>query len=785
MSPDANIAIGIPVCGSASLVERTIAVLRCTAPQARILLLGDGATVQLDGLAACGDYPSHLPANHSGGNAACFNLLVHSISAEIYILFEAGAVPAPGWLSRLLTTFIRVPRCGLTGPSTDRCWNEQAVVSPGGALPANAARDIVSTARAIERRFGSGLRTLRPLHSLADFCYAVRREVIETIGPADEDYSRGACWEMDYNIRAHRAGFLGVWTCGAYVERGPAPVDPDAAAQLQAGRHRYQDKFCGGHLRGRKSDYRDHCRGDACPNFAPPDLIQIRVGRQHDLAAPAPSASEPCVAPPLHADALSLVSCIMPTCNRRAFIPAALACFKAQDYPNLELIIVDDGSDPISDLLPADPRIRYFRLEGKHNTGAKRNLACEQARGSFIAHWDDDDWYAPTRIRAQIEAMRGAHSQVCGTTTMYYLHQEKNLAFRYTYRGGGRAWLGALLYTRSAWERSRFESIQVGEDVRFLTRIPVSDRLDLQDPALTIGTIHSGNTSPKVTSGSYWSPEPPEKIRALMQPPAPALAPSLPQPLVSCIMPTHNRRAFIGLTFACFHAQTWPSKELIVVDDGTDEVGDLLENRPGVRYARVAGRMTVGAKRNLACELAGGDLIAHWDDDDWYAPDRLKRQLEPLCADTHDITGLVGGSMLQMPSGEFWTTTPELHRKMFVGDIHGGTLVYRRVLWQSGNRYPEVNLAEDAAFIRRAIAARQRIARIENDGLFVYLRHHRNTWKFASGRFLDPSAWRKTEAPAGFSQQLLAMYTAASSGIPAPPPEALLAKQSAFCVATG
>lgn len=60
-------------------------------------------------------------------------------------------------------------------------------------------------------------------------------------------------------------------------------------------------------------------------------------------------------------DALPLVSCIMPTYNRRAFVPQAIYYFLRQDYPNKELIIVDDSTDEVGDLIPGDERIRYIR----------------------------------------------------------------------------------------------------------------------------------------------------------------------------------------------------------------------------------------------------------------------------------------------------------------------------------------------------------------------------------------------------------------------------------------
>src|SRR5215471_6882917 len=85
---------------------------------------------------------------------------------------------------------------------------------------------------------------------------------------------------------------------------------------------------------------------------------------------------------------LPLVSCIMPTANRRRFVPEAVRLFLAQDYSNKELVIVDDGEDSAADLIPKHRQIRYLRLDNRQSTGAKRNLACTVASGGIIAHWD-------------------------------------------------------------------------------------------------------------------------------------------------------------------------------------------------------------------------------------------------------------------------------------------------------------------------------------------------------------------------------------------------------------
>src|SRR5688572_17330800 len=112
-------------------------------------------------------------------------------------------------------------------------------------------------------------------------------------------------------------------------------------------------------------------------------------------------------------DNMPLVSCIMPTHNRRLFVPHAVRYFLCQDYANRELIIVDDGDDPVQDLMPDDHRIRYLRLDRRHKIGAKRNLACKAAQGDVIVHWDDDDWMAPWRLRYQVTEMMRTQSDIC------------------------------------------------------------------------------------------------------------------------------------------------------------------------------------------------------------------------------------------------------------------------------------------------------------------------------------------------------------------------------------
>jgi hypothetical protein len=79
-----------------------------------------------------------------------------------------------------------------------------------------------------------------------------------------------------------------------------------------------------------------------------------------------------------------LVSAIMPTANRRAFVAGAIGRFLAQDYDNAELIILDDGDDAVGDLIPNDPSVRYIRAPRFKTLGGKRNAAVEAPGGEII-----------------------------------------------------------------------------------------------------------------------------------------------------------------------------------------------------------------------------------------------------------------------------------------------------------------------------------------------------------------------------------------------------------------
>src|SRR5690554_4321568 len=97
----------------------------------------------------------------------------------------------------------------------------------------------------------------------------------------------------------------------------------------------------------------------------------------------------------------------MPTHNRRDLVSRAIRNVLAQTYHNIELIVVDDGSeDGTWDYLMSieDPRIRVFKNEKAVGACAARNRAIESAKGELITGIDDDDMFLPTRVEELVKA---------------------------------------------------------------------------------------------------------------------------------------------------------------------------------------------------------------------------------------------------------------------------------------------------------------------------------------------------------------------------------------------
>jgi len=102
-----------------------------------------------------------------------------------------------------------------------------------------------------------------------------------------------------------------------------------------------------------------------------------------------------------------LVSVVIPTRNRQDLVARALKCVLSQVDVELEALVVDDGStDGTSAFLEnlSDDRVRHLRNENGTGVALARNRGIAEARGDWIAFLDDDDLWAPAKLRSQLTA---------------------------------------------------------------------------------------------------------------------------------------------------------------------------------------------------------------------------------------------------------------------------------------------------------------------------------------------------------------------------------------------
>lgn len=191
-----------------------------------------------------------------------------------------------------------------------------------------------------------------------------------------------------------------------------------------------------------------------------------------------------------------LVSCVMVTGKspqREALARVAIQSYQQQDYPNRELVIVNDGE---FSLACDDPTIREIRVPTtpRLSLGELRNIGLEEARGDWICQWDDDDYSGPGRIRLQLEAARP------GCCVLLLWQVRYSFVTNYAFVAGIREGIpGTILHPRTS---GRYRAEGKHEDTHFWKDVFGTERRILLDnnsrsglrPSLYMRFYHGANT---------------------------------------------------------------------------------------------------------------------------------------------------------------------------------------------------------------------------------------------------------------------------------------------------
>lgn len=133
-------------------------------------------------------------------------------------------------------------------------------------------------------------------------------------------------------------------------------------------------------------------------------------------------------------------------------------------------------------------------------------------------------------------------------------------------------------------------------------------------------------------------------------------------PLVSILIPAYNAELWIGETIRSALAQTWPRKELVIVNDGSSDQTLAIARKFESKGVRVVTQANAGAAaaRNKAFSLCRGDFIQWLDADDLLSPEKISKQMEVFqrgCS-TRTLLSSSWGHFMYRPHRTAFVATP-------------------------------------------------------------------------------------------------------------------------------
>ncbi len=644
----------------------------------KLLLLLDQPNAQLKHDINQLPYSSiELPVQQNG-YVYYFNRLI-ALRADYYLFITCDMLLAPNSLDILLSVFRSNQQIGLAGPSSNNAWNQQSLYQDKSPDKVN----LLLRSQELQHKFRLPSNTVSQ-QSLLESCFMLNNALVETIGYADESFQNGYCWEVEYQHRAIQAGFDCRWVKNAYAHK----------YYIIESSSRDNKFLKSSRLLNRKIE----------KNINKTDGYYLPVQQLNKQLTP-------------------LISCIMPTRGRPGFVKQAIFYFSQQDYPYSELIIVYDTPADLPKGISQFSNVYCIQSPVKSSIGFKRNMAVKQACGEIIVHWDDDDWYVKTRLSEQVKPIIQGEAEISALYNTTFFCPASWEAWETSVELYDDMFIkgvhgGTLMYTRQCLGHTQYLDISLREDAVLLEELlNKKARLKKIDGRNLFIYLRHDSNSWSFESGKFKNKKAWGKIdissllgndltfylqyykrnhQAITASSATKYSNTKASPQVSCIMPTKNRATFVVKAIQHFFKQSYENKELIIVDDGNQAVDKLIpSNLSNVKYIKLSSHHSIGQKRNIANELASGDVIIHWDDDDWMAKDWIATQVNALLISKGDITGITNAYYFDPKNQLAWLYSYPQTERLWV---LGGSLCYWKTFWRN-NQFKHSSIGEDADFL--------------------------------------------------------------------------------------
>ncbi|MNI44700.1 Glycosyl transferase family 2 [compost metagenome] len=171
---------------------------------------------------------------------------------------------------------------------------------------------------------------------------------------------------------------------------------------------------------------------------------------------------------------VSIITCT----NRHSYLRNLFHNYTRQQFEAKELIVIVNSDriplKPYIERAKQYPGVRIFRLPGSATLGACLNYAVRKAKYSYIAKFDDDDYYAPDYLKDSLQALRRANADVIGKRAHYmYLRGSGKLILRFAkdeHKAVSRLPGATLFIRRRVLQKVQFPDRNVGEDDLFCIR---------------------------------------------------------------------------------------------------------------------------------------------------------------------------------------------------------------------------------------------------------------------------------------------------------------------------
>lgn len=335
-------------------------------------------------------------------------------------------------------------------------------------------------------------------------------------------------------------------------------------------------------------------------------------------------------------DSLPLISVIMPVYNGAEFIREAIHNMLSQNYPALEIIVVDDGSTDDSEniikSLPVD--LRYFKKENAGPASA-RNRGITEASGEFIAFLDVDDLWPENNLKLLAREMfsEPGIQVVHGYGQLLTKNEESgNWDFMGNPKESFPGYIGAGLYRKSVFtEVGMFDTfLNFGEDADWFNRAAEKNtRLKKLEEVTLYVRRHGKNMTEGKSLVELNVLRVFKKSLDRLREQNPEIELSMDPKRVSVIIPVFNAGKYLEEAINSILTQECKPLEIILIDDGsTDDSLEIAKKYKTKIRIFTQENKGAAAARNLGVKNSKGAYLAFLDADDLWTPNHLSLLLK-------------------------------------------------------------------------------------------------------------------------------------------------------------